>query len=66
MHWLEHIRTARAGSLIPSGLEAFCAQHLLHWIEVLSLTGNLSTVQQAMPDLMSVMKVCLFVPINKV
>jgi hypothetical protein len=66
MHWLEHIRTAGAGSLIPSGLEAFCAQHLLHWIEVLSLTGNLSAVQQAMPDLMSVMKVCLFVPIKKV
>jgi hypothetical protein len=58
MHWLEHIRTAGTQSRIPTGLEAFCAQHLLHWVEVLSLTSNLYAVQRTMLDLMSVMKVC--------
>jgi hypothetical protein len=57
-HWLEHIRTARSQARIPTGLDIFCAQHLLHWIEVLSLTGNLYAVQQMIVDLMSVMKVC--------
>jgi hypothetical protein len=65
-HWLEHIRIARIQAQIPSGLEAFCAQHLLHWIEVLSLTGSLYAVQRTMPDLISVMKVRLFHPIDKV
>jgi hypothetical protein len=65
MHWLEHIRTAGTQSWIPTGLKAFCAQHLLHWIEVLSLTGNLYAVQRTMVDLMSVMKVRLFFSMNE-
>jgi hypothetical protein len=64
VHWLEHIRTAGAQSRIPTGLEVFCSQHLLHWIEVLSLTGDLDAVQRTMPQLMSVMKVCSFFPIK--
>jgi hypothetical protein len=59
MHWLEHIRTARSQSQMPAGLEVFCAEHLLHWVEVLSLTGDLHAVQRVIPDVMSVMKVCL-------
>jgi hypothetical protein len=65
MHWLEHIRTAGTQSRIPTGLEAFCEQHLLHWIEVLSLAGNLYAVQRTMLDLISVMKVHSFQPMNK-
>jgi hypothetical protein len=65
MHWLEHIRIAGTQSRIPTGLEAFCAQHLLHWVEVLSLTSNLYAVQRTMLDLMSVMKVCLFLSMNE-
>jgi hypothetical protein len=57
-HWLAHIRKAGVQAQIPAGLEVFCAQHLLHWIEVLSLTGSLYAVQRTMLDLMSVMKVC--------
>jgi hypothetical protein len=64
LHWLEHIRTAGSQARIPTGLEAFCAQHLLHWIEVLSLTGNLHTVQRTMMDLMSVMKVRGSLPVR--
>jgi phosphoglycolate phosphatase-like HAD superfamily hydrolase len=66
MHWLEHIRTAGTQSRIPTGLQVFCAQHLLHWIEVLSLTGNLYAVQRTMLDLILVMKVRLFHPVDKV
>jgi hypothetical protein len=66
MHWLEHIRIAGTQSRIPTGLEVFCAQHLLHWIEVLSLTSNLYAVQRTMADLISVMKAGLFHSINKV
>jgi hypothetical protein len=59
-HWMEHIRTARSEARIPTGLEAFCVQHLLHWIEALSLTGNLNAVQRMMPEFMSIMKVRSF------
>jgi hypothetical protein len=59
-HWLEHIRAAGAQAQVPDGLNQFCAEHLLHWIEVLSLTKSLPAVQRAMPDLMLVIKVrCL-------
>jgi hypothetical protein len=64
-HWLEHIRTAGTQSRIPIGLHDFCTQHLLHWIEVLSLTSNLYAVQRTMLDLMSVTNVCSFLPMNK-
>jgi hypothetical protein len=65
IHWLEHIQTAGSQARIPTGLEAFCAQHLLHWMEVLSFTGNLHAVQQAMLDLMSIMKVCECLPVSE-
>jgi hypothetical protein len=50
-HCLEHIRVAGREAQLPHGLDQFCAEHLLHWIEVLSLTGNLHDVQRTMPDL---------------
>jgi hypothetical protein len=65
IHWVEHIRTAGSQAQIPTGLEAFCAQHLLHWVEVLSLTGSLHAVQRTMTDLMSVMKVRGFLPVSE-
>jgi hypothetical protein len=51
MHWLEHIRAAGAQAKIPDGLNEFCAEHLLHWIEVLSLNKSLPAVQRTMVDL---------------
>jgi hypothetical protein len=60
-HWLEHIRAAGSQSRMPTGLEIFCAQHLLHWIEVLSLTSDMYAVQQVMADLVSTIKVCFFI-----
>jgi hypothetical protein len=61
-HWLEHIRTAGSRSMVPSALEEFCSEHLLHWIEVLSLTGDLYSLQQVMPELISAVNVSLFSP----
>jgi hypothetical protein len=61
-HWLEHIRAAGSRSKVPLALELFCSQHLLHWIEVLSLTGGLHSLQRAMLDLLSAMNVGFFLP----
>jgi hypothetical protein len=57
VHWLEHIRAADSPCCIPSGLEDFSSVHILHWIEVLSLTGAFDPVRRVMPDLLLVMKV---------
>jgi hypothetical protein len=57
MYWLEHIRIAGIQAHIPTGLEDFCTQHLLHWIEVLSLTEDMNAVQRVMLELISAMNV---------
>jgi hypothetical protein len=59
-HWLEHIRAAGSQSKVPSAMEEFCSEHLLHWIEVSSLTGDLYSLQRVMPDLMLAMNVRCF------
>jgi hypothetical protein len=56
-HLLEYIRAAGWQAQMPLGLDVFCAQHLLHWIELLSLTGEINAVQQMMPELISVITV---------
>jgi hypothetical protein len=56
-HLLEHIQAAGSQAQVPLGLAAFCEQHLLHWIEVLSLTQDMNAVQRAMPELISAMNV---------
>jgi hypothetical protein len=56
-HWLEHLRAAGSQAQVPLGLDVFCEQHLLNWIEVLSLTKDMNAVQQAMPELTSMMNV---------
>jgi hypothetical protein len=56
-HWLEHLREASPQAQVPVGLDRYCRQHLLHWIEVLSLTKDMNAVQQATPELISMMHV---------
>jgi hypothetical protein len=63
-HWLEHIRAAGSQSKVPSAMEEFCSEHLFHWIEVLSLTGDLHSLQQVMPELISAIKVSYSLPQN--
>jgi hypothetical protein len=57
-HFLEHLRAAGSKAEIPLGLVEFCRQHLLHWIEVLSLTRDMNAVQRVMPELITVINVC--------
>jgi hypothetical protein len=52
-HLLEHLRAAGYQAEAPLGLDEFCKQHLLHWIEVLSLTEDVNAVQRVMPELIS-------------
>jgi hypothetical protein len=61
-HWLEHIRAVGSQPKVPDALEQFCSEHLFHWIEVLSLTGDLYSLQRAMPDLVSAMRVRFYLP----
>jgi hypothetical protein len=61
-HWLEHMHAAGSQSKVPSALEEFCSEHILHWIEVLSLTDDLYSLQRVMPDLMLAMKVRFYFP----
>jgi hypothetical protein len=56
-HCLEHLRAAGSHAQVPLSLSAFCEQHLLHWIEVLSLIDDMNAVQRAMPELISLMTV---------
>jgi hypothetical protein len=56
-HWLEHIQTTGSQAQVPLGLDVFCEQHLLHWVEFLSLTENVNAVQRVLSELISVMNV---------
>jgi hypothetical protein len=56
-HLLEHIRVAGSRSQIPFGLDQFCAKHLLHWIELLSLTGDLDETKQTLSEIITVTSV---------
>jgi hypothetical protein len=58
VHLIEHIRAAGAQLQIPLGLVRFCSEHLLHWIEVMSLIQELHEAQQVMIELRSILKVC--------
>jgi hypothetical protein len=57
VHWLAHVHAAGSACRIPQGLEKFCNEHLLHWIEVLSLTEDFYAVQGSMHDLMKAIDV---------
>jgi hypothetical protein len=59
-HLLEYTRAASLRAQVPDGLDRFCGEHLLHWVEVLSLTGAMNAVQRVMPELISVMNVRIF------
>jgi hypothetical protein len=54
-HSLEHLREAGPEAEVLLGSDAFCGQHLLQWIEVLSLMGEMNVIQRVMPELVSVM-----------
>jgi hypothetical protein len=42
VHWAAHLSQARSpGSLLHDELTKFCKEHILHWIEVMSLISRL-------------------------
>lgn len=50
-HWTTHLSEANhADEILIKELEVFCKQHLLHWVEVLSLLGRLIAGQQGLPS----------------
>jgi hypothetical protein len=50
MYWAAHLRLAGAqDSRLAGELVSFCEEHLLHWIELLSLIGKLSCVDDYLP-----------------
>jgi hypothetical protein len=56
-HCLDYMRAAGSHCPLPLGLERFCADHLLHWVEVLSLIKGLDTVRRVLHELIAVMNV---------
>jgi hypothetical protein len=56
-HWLRHIQDSGSQAQVPVGLNVFCSQHLLHWIEVLSLTENMNDAPRMMLELISLVNV---------
>jgi hypothetical protein len=42
VHWTSHVVSAPVTSPLIKELKEFCKNHIFHWIEVLSLLGNLS------------------------
>jgi hypothetical protein len=59
-HLIEYLRATGANAQTPLELVVFCGQHLLHWIEVLSLTKDMNTVQRVLPELITVINVRFF------
>jgi hypothetical protein len=57
VHWLAHIHASGTKPRVPKGLIEFCDQHLLPWIEVLSLTGKLKAIQPLMLQLIGAVNV---------
>ena len=50
-HWSSHVsQSFSVGNTLTENLDSFCFQHLLHWIEVLSLFGELSLAIPALTN----------------
>jgi WD40 repeat protein len=62
-HWHVHLRLADVtSSRLADSLETFCATHLLHWLELLSLLNELPTAQAGIPLLLAYLRVCTSFP----
>jgi hypothetical protein len=49
-HWINHlVLSSRPGLDLTSELELFCTSHLLHWVEVLSLSCAIPSAVAAIP-----------------
>jgi hypothetical protein len=62
VHYLEYVRATGPQSKGPLGLDRFCQDHLLHWIELLSLTDGLRDALRLLAILLAALEVCLAIP----
>jgi hypothetical protein len=56
-----HVHVQSAGCFRPdliTALDAFCTKHLLHWLELLSLMGDVPVALRDLPLLLSHLEVC--------
>ncbi|KAJ7165435.1 hypothetical protein C8R43DRAFT_210760 [Mycena crocata] len=54
-HWAFHVSRALLTATLLEDLNNFCEEHLLHWIEVCSLLGELREALVSLSDLISVL-----------
>jgi hypothetical protein len=59
VHHLEHIRASGPQCEVPLGVLVFCQDHILHWIELLSLIDGLNGMLQVLPMLLAARTVTL-------
>jgi hypothetical protein len=59
VHYLECILSTDPRCQVPSGLVEFCHNHLLHWMEVLSLIDGLNVIPRVISKLLMVFQVTL-------
>jgi WD40 repeat protein len=62
VHYLEYVRATGPQSEMPLGLDEFCHDHLLHWIELSSLINGLNDVMKLLPLLLTALEVSFIMP----
>jgi hypothetical protein len=61
-HYAHYVHAMGPQSKVPLGLDEFCQHHLLHWIELLSLTDGLNEALRVLPTLLVALEVYLAIP----
>jgi hypothetical protein len=56
-HWAQHVCKSMMSSPLLDLLESFCEHHLLHWIEVCSLLGELRSVLMSVTEVVQTLLV---------
>jgi hypothetical protein len=59
VHYLEYIGASSPQCEVPVGLTEFSNNHLLHWVELLSLIGGLKDILGIMPTLLAAYEVTI-------
>lgn len=57
-HWASHLADGDIDEDLFQLLRTFCEQHLLHWLEVMSLLGALGDALQALVSVQATLQVC--------
>ena len=61
-HWLTHLRLAsKLDPTLEAELATFCNEHLLHWVEALSLLGSITSVWSGFSAVLKQLRVRMFI-----